>query len=274
MAIDPLLPYGEVLGTTVRVATWNVWTRSGPWKQREAVLLDVLGETKADIVCLQEAWAVGDETQAQRFGDALGMHHVEEPGLELEGVISSQAILSRWPIELSRGLDLEGFDGGEGGGAVFARIDGPRGPLDVVSLILDWRLDLGHVRSRQLRTICGWARGLSDPFNPLFLCGDFNATPDSDELRALVGTAPVHEPRMVFYDAVAMAADGDTATFSARNPFAAAGLYPEKQLDHIFSHWSKAHGAGHPVAAAIIGSQPQDGLYASDHFGVVADLRY
>ena len=28
------------------------------------------------------------------------------------------------------------------------------------------------------------------------------------------------------------------------------------------------------VAAAIIGDEPVDGVWASDHFGVMADLRY
>lgn len=274
MAIDPMLPYGEVLETTVRVASWNVWSRFGPWQDREQLLLAELKRIDADIICLQEAWKVDEETQAARFAEALGMHHVHHGDLEYAGVISGQAVLSRWPIELSERLALDGFDGGDGGGAAFARVTGPRGPFDVVSLILDWRMDLSHVRAAQLRQVCAWARELSDPFHPLVLCGDFNSPPESDELRALVGLAPVHEPTMVFYDAMDMRAEGDRSTFTSRNPWSAVGMYPERQLDHIFSHWPKAHGAGHPVAAAVIGDEPADGMYASDHFGVMADLRY
>lgn len=274
MAIDPMLPYGDVLETTVRIASWNVWSRFGPWEQREAVILSTLGALDPDIICLQESWRVEDETQAERFGTALGMHNVQHGELEYAGVISGQAVLSRWPITLSESRDLDGFDGGDGGGAVFARIDGPRGPIDVVSLILDWRLDLSHVRASQLQQVCSWAKDLSDPFHPLVMCGDYNSTPDSDELRAMVGLAPVHVPRMVFYDALAMRADGPLETWTERNPFSAIGLYPDKQLDHIFSHWPKAHGAGHPLAAAVIGDEPLDGVFGSDHFGVMADLRY
>ena len=143
-----------------------------------------------------------------------------------------------------------------------------------MSLILEWRPDLSHVRSRQLVEILQWAKDLSDVFHPLVVCGDFNATPDSDELRAMVGLSPVHVPNMVFYDAVTMRATGDITTWASRNPFAEIGLYPEKQLDHIFSHWPKAHGAGHPISAAIIGDEPIDGVFGSDHFGVTAELRY
>jgi len=79
---------------------------------------------------------------------------------------------------------------------------------------------------------------------------------------------------MVFYDAIAMRATGDTSTWTERNPFSEIGLLPDKQFDHIFSHWPKAHGAGHPLRAAVIGNEPIDGIFGSDHFGVTADLRY
>lgn len=270
--MDVMEPYGPVLESTVRVATWNVWSRFGPWEERERILLDVLGGLDPDIVCLQESWQVGEETQAERFGAELGLHAVQRGSLEYEGVTSGQAVLSRWPITMVE--DLTMGDDETGAHATFARIDGPRGPIDVVSLILTWRLDHSHIRSQQLAEVCAWARELGHVFHPLFVCGDFNSTPDSDELRAMVGLAPVHAPNMVFYDAVAMRATGDTSTWTERNPFSAIGLYGEKQLDHIFSQWPKAHGAGHPVAAAIIGDQPVDGIFGSDHFGVMADLRY
>jgi len=276
MTFDPMQPYGEVLETTVRVASWNVWSRFGPWEEREPVLVAALSDLDADIVCFQEAWSVDDDTQTDRFMTKLNLEHGVQFGEhEYLGIASGQAVLSRWPISESTSLKIDAVDkDGSGGGATFARIAGPRGPIDVVSLILEWRPDLSHVRSDQLTEILQWAKELSDPWHPLFICGDFNATPDSDELRALVGLGPVHVPEMVFYDAMTMRASGDTTTWSERNPFAKIGLYPEKQLDHIFSHWPKAHGAGHPVAASIIGSDPVDGIFASDHFGVTAELRY
>lgn len=222
------------------------------------------------------ACKVDEATQAERFVTELGLEAAVQFGEhEYQGIISGQAVLSRWPIEESASTELDPFDNeGIGGGAVFARITGPRGPIDVVTLILEYRLDLSAVRSRQLVQVLEWARDLSDPWHPLVVCGDFNSTPDADELRAMVGLAPPHVPKMVFYDALAMRAMGDLATFTERNPFSEVGLYPEKQLDHIFSHWRKAHGAGHPVAAALIGQHPVNGAYGSDHFGVVADLRY
>lgn len=274
MAIDPMQPYGEVRQTTMRVATWNTWSQFGPWEAREPVLFGELARVEPDIVCLQEAWKTDHDSQAKRAGEHLGMDWRHLGDGEYGGIVSGHAILSRWPIEQCEKLEIEATEGGDGAGAAYARIAGPREPIDVVSLILDWRLDHSHIRSRQLQEICHWARELGDLFHPLIMCGDFNSTPDSDELRPLVGLGPVHAPNMIFYDAVAMSDIEDTATYSQRNPFAAIGMYPERQLDHVFSQWPKAHGVGHPVGAEIIGTNAVDGLYASDHFGVVADLRY
>ncbi|MEM7095809.1 MAG: endonuclease/exonuclease/phosphatase family protein [Actinomycetota bacterium] len=265
-------PYGPVLETTMRVASWNTWSRFGGWEAREPVLLDVLRAEDPDIVCLQEAWEYGGDSQAERFGAALAMHHAMAPSEEYLGIPSGQAVLSRWPI-----AEFDSFKVGDKetvSGATFARIDGPRGAIDVISLILTWRLDHSHLRSAHLREILTWAREKDSRFHPLVVCGDFNATADSDELRAMVGLAPVHAPNMVFYDALTMRAEPPGYTFAERNPTAAVGLYPNKRLDHIFSHWPKPHGAGHPIAAAVIGDEPVDGVWASDHFGVRADLRY
>ena len=273
MAADPVMePYGPVPDTTMRIASWNTWSRFGPWEAREPVLLHHLREIDPDIVCLQESWVTADDSQAQRFGAALDMHHVEAGEFEYLGIASGQSVLSRWPIGRIESLSVG--DGDQTSGATFATIDGPRGPINVVSLILTWRLDHSAIRSAHLTEILGWLRELSGRAEPLVLCGDFNSPADSDELRALTGLAPVHVPNMVFYDALTMRAEGPAPTWTERNPFSAIGLYPERRLDHIFSHWPKPGGVGHPVGAAVIGDEPVEGMWASDHFGVMADLRY
>lgn len=269
---DEMLPYGELLTTTMRVATWNTWGRFGPWQERESVLLHYLREADADIVCLQEAWQDDDESQASRFAAELGLHSIDGDGMAYEQDFSGPAVLSRWPIVSHDSLHVGGET--QPSSATFARIDGPRGPIDIVSLILTWRLDHSAVRSAHLAEILSWARELNGRFPPLVVCGDFNAVRESDELRAMVGLGPVHAPNMVFYDAMAMRGTGDPSTFTERNPFSAVGLYGNKELDHIFSHWPKAHGAGHPVAASVLGDEPIDGVWASDHFGVISDLLY
>jgi hypothetical protein len=45
-------------------------------------------------------------------------------------------------------------------------------------------------------------------------------------------------------------------------------------VDHIFSAWPRRGGAGHPVHCEVVGTETVDGVLPSDHYGVLADLRY
>jgi hypothetical protein len=42
MSFDPYEPYGPVVQSTMRVATWNVWGQYGDWEQRQVAIEDVL----------------------------------------------------------------------------------------------------------------------------------------------------------------------------------------------------------------------------------------
>jgi hypothetical protein len=79
----------------------------------------------------------------------------------------------------------------------------------------------------------------------------------------------------VFYDAWEMAGDGSAGvTWSNRNPLAAVGQYPDRRFDYVFSEWPRLGAAGHPVHCRLLGVRAPDELQISDHYGVVADLRY
>src|SRR5437773_9172905 len=48
--------YGPLITTRVRIATWNLWGRYGPWEERLSVIIDNLCAINADILALQEVW--------------------------------------------------------------------------------------------------------------------------------------------------------------------------------------------------------------------------
>src|SRR5882724_10059090 len=99
--IDYDAGYGTLLDTTVRIATWNVWGRYGPWAARQPAIVETLRRVDADIVCLQECWEHPGEgrSQAVELAEALGYaaplfaHNLEWP----DGTRSGNAILTRWP---------------------------------------------------------------------------------------------------------------------------------------------------------------------------------
>ncbi|MEU7837177.1 MULTISPECIES: endonuclease/exonuclease/phosphatase family protein [unclassified Nonomuraea] len=108
--------------------------------------------------------------------------------------------------------------------------------------------------------------------HPALVCGDFNAPPDSDEMRMLTGKSAPGTPGVVFYDAWEVAGPGGHGhTWSNANQWARPGLYPPRRIDYVLSAWPRAGGAGHPVRCEVVGDGPEP---ASDHYAVLAELRY
>jgi endonuclease/exonuclease/phosphatase family metal-dependent hydrolase len=274
--------YGRLLETRVRIATWNLWGRYGPWEERLPAITETLRRVGADIVGLQEAWEDDHRNQASELAEALGYADpVYAANLERDGARSGNAVLSRWPIgrrEVRR-LPREGAgvadDEGEERLAVLAEVEGPRGPIQVFCAHLSWRADHSGVRQEQVSAICAFVRESRPRTFPAVLLGDLNADPDSDEIRALTGQRAVPVPGVVFRDTWTGVGNSDRGvTWSNTNPFAAASLDVDRRLDHILVAAPKAGGCGQPLTTAIFGDEPIDDMYGSDHFGVVTELRY
>jgi endonuclease/exonuclease/phosphatase family metal-dependent hydrolase len=276
MGYDIEAPYGPRIETTVRVATWNVWARYGPWEARETAIVSELAGCDADLLVLVEAWETADDSQAERLKAKLGLPHsaFREAGTDRD-FRSGTAILSRWPIVRTGGRRLGEREGWDAGQALHTRIAGPRGEIDLFGVMLGWRLNHSAERQRQVRDLAAYVREVADSSLAVVLCGDFNADADSDEIRMLTGRTSVAAPGLVFYDAWEMAGDGSKGhTWVNTNPWAAPVLFPERRLDYVFSAWPRKGGVGHPVRCELLGTEASDGVYASDHYGVLAELRY
>jgi endonuclease/exonuclease/phosphatase family metal-dependent hydrolase len=280
MSFDPYAPYGPVVDTTLRVVTWNVWGRFGEWEQRQEGIEAALEAAQPDVVCLVEAWQNrdGPDNQAERVARRLGFeHHQFAGGWEVDDWTSGLAVVSRWPILSSGDRDLPNRDGtGNAGSALFTAIDGPRGTIQLFTIVLDYPLDGSATRQTQVHGLAKFIGEVTSGRYPTIVCGDFNANPDSDEIRMLTGKSETASPGLVFYDAWEIAGDGTPGiTWSNNNPLAAIGLYPDRRFDYVLSAWPRLNGVGHPVQAKLLGltKKPTD-LQLSDHYGVVADLRY
>jgi endonuclease/exonuclease/phosphatase family metal-dependent hydrolase len=276
MAPDPLEPYGPLIETRARVVSWNVWANSGPWEARYARIEQLMRGMDADIIAMQEVWrAVGHEPIAE-IASRLGL--VYTPCIEWfepAALESGTAVLSRWPVTDTGSRKLTGFDGGDGGLVQFARIDGPRGAIDMFVVMLDWRPDLSHVRQAQVRELAEYVNETGSAAHPVLICGDFNAGPDTDEMRMLTGHMQTAAPGLVFYDAWDVASEGGPGhTWSRRNRWAAAGLLPDRRIDYVLSAWPRSRGAGHPLRCEVLGTAGLDGVDPSDHFAVMAEIRY
>jgi endonuclease/exonuclease/phosphatase family metal-dependent hydrolase len=273
---DPLAPFGPLSNTTLRVVTWNVWSRFGPWHARyERVRAELIAH-EPDVVALQEVWRTDEHDVVAELAEALGFHvtaalEFYEPLAEVSG----SAVLSRWPVlhtEFFRALSTPKSPGAL---VQWVRVDGPRGVFDMFTVMLDWRPDWSEVRQDQVRELASFVRERGTRDGVVIVCGDFNAVPESDEIRALKGFSGAAARGLVVLDAWETAGDGSLGhTWSNANPWAAVALLPDRRIDYIFTAWPRPNGAGHPVRCELIGTEPgPDGL-PSDHYGVLADVRY
>jgi endonuclease/exonuclease/phosphatase family metal-dependent hydrolase len=277
MSFDPYAPYGSLVESTIRVVTWNVWGRYGAdCEARQAALEQTLEQTAPDLVCLVEAWRQGDSTQPGRVAARLGLaHHRFVGDWQQEDWVSGVGFVSRWPMTEPLRRPLRAEDGSGFGEAVHVAVAGERGPIQLFAVILDYPLDASGLRQHQVRQLVQFIAETASRRDPIVVCGDFNAGPDSDEIRMLTGRSAPAVPGMVFYDAWEVAGDGSPGfTWSNRNPLAAVGLYPDRRFDYIFSAWPRRGGAGHPTGCSLLGVRAPGEQQVSDHHGLAADLRY
>ena len=51
-------------------------------------------------------------------------------------------------------------------------------------------------------------------------------------------------------------------------------LEPDRRIDYVLVGWPKQGGAGHVTHCRVEGVEPVGGITPSDHYAVVAELRY
>jgi endonuclease/exonuclease/phosphatase family metal-dependent hydrolase len=265
----------------VRVATWNLWWRFGPWEERRDAIATVLADAQPDLCGLQEVWAGRGEHQAAQLAERLGMHwtwtaspaperwqrRIGDPAMQI-----GNAILSRWPITEQASQPLPADDGRV---VLFARVQAPTGPLPFFTTQLTSTIGQSAVRCQQVADLCRFVATRTDPGFPPVVTGDLNAEPDADEVRLLGGhkTAPV-VPGLVLVDAWSYA-DPMTPgwTWDRRNPHVAATGEPSARIDYVLVGLPTATGAGRVRLVRLIGDRAVDGVWPSDHAGVLAELQ-
>jgi endonuclease/exonuclease/phosphatase family metal-dependent hydrolase len=272
-------PFGPLVSTALRAVTWNVWGRFGPWEQREAAIRADLAAAEPDIVFLQESWSAADgSAQVDDLSRHLGLPHhcASAPDLLFGDWGPANAIASRWPILSVAEHQPDPIDDGWGGLVLRAVVDGPRGELDTYCVALDWPPDASRRRQHSVAQLAELvAAGQREARRPLLVGGDFNAPPDSDEIRMLTGLRPPPVDGLVMFDAWDAAVDRpDGATWSRANPWAAPTLLPSRRIDYLFVGWPRRGGVGSVVSAELIGTEPVGDVVASDHYGVLATVRY
>jgi len=229
--------------------------RYGQWQERQAAIEKSLAAANPDIVCLVESWSGAETTQAELVAVGLGVEdHLFTGDWEQGDWVSGIGLVSRWPVEIVERRKLRGEDDSGVEEVLAATIEGDRGPVQFFAVMLDYPLGASVVRQAQVRHLAQLISSTTHRRHPIVVCGDFNAGPDSDEIRMLTGRSATAEPGLVFYDAWEVAGDGTAGiTRSNRNPLAAVALYPDRRFDLMLSAWPRLGGVGHPTHCELLG---------------------
>jgi endonuclease/exonuclease/phosphatase family metal-dependent hydrolase len=257
--------------TTLRVATLNLWGRNGPWPDRLGLIRAELGRRAPRLVGLQEV--MRDEPpgtcQAEEIATGIGYTVAYSPAVTLRTGVMGNALLTSLPIREHRTFPLPTAPGIEPRVLLYARVATAEGDLPVFVTHLDWQGDHGAARLEQCRFIASQVTSLAGPLPPVIM-GDFNAEPDSDEIRYLRGLHSVDGESVCFADAWAYGGDGSAgATFSRVNDYARRGQVPSRRIDYIFA----GDGAA-PLHTEVAFRTPVGEVWASDHFGLVSDVYF
>ncbi|MFI0038430.1 endonuclease/exonuclease/phosphatase family protein [Streptomyces mutabilis] len=261
----------------MRVVTWNLWWRFGPWAERQKAVLAVLRELRPDVLGLQEVWSTDDGAGlAEWLAGELGLHCAfaasEAPGrwqrrIGDDTVGIGNAVLSRWPVTERAALRLPApAELDDGRLAFYARLDAPGHPVPFFTVHLNSGTRARAVRREQAASLVEFvaAHRHGTAFPPV-VTGDFNAPPKSPEVR-LLRAGGLHDA----WDHADPAAPG--ATWDAANPYIPHPPVPGIRIDHVHVGPPGPGGLGAVRAVRRAGDGPVDGVWPSDHAAVVADL--
>lgn len=271
-------------GGAARFVTLNLWGENGPWQERLALAAAGLDRLAPDVVALQEVRDVPGRigNQAARLAEAPGWACAFAPTTAWGGGHEGLAVISRFPIGAQDFRPLPHSTETEGRGVLSVRLDGEAGGVWVHTTHLSYRLNEGVKREEQVQVLDQVIAAHDDgQGTPQLLLGDFNAAPEHDEIRWLVGQHTIGGRRVAYQDAWAVAGDGGPGLTWARSNDYTASMYwlrQDRRLDYIFVTPMRRDRRGTVHSASLALAEPAragngDRLFASDHYAVAADVQ-
>ena len=263
---------------TVKIVTLNLWGEQPPLGRRMELIVENLRALAPDVVTMQEVRQVGQSlpNQATTIAEALGMSHHFATATPWGGGEEGLAILSRLPIVQRDAHELPHAVPAERRILLHAGITSPTGRLEVFTTHLNYRLTDGGKREDQVVFADAIIAAVPSDLPKIFT-GDFNATPDSDEIRFLRGLHTSAGKRTYWQDAWERRhGRADGFTWARANPYThrLRWLERDRRLDYIFVGQMKRDGVGVVRDCRIVCDVPgDDGALCSDHYGVFAEVQ-
>jgi endonuclease/exonuclease/phosphatase family metal-dependent hydrolase len=261
----------------MRVLTLNLWGVRGDWEARRSVLVPGLRELEPDLVAFIEAIKTD---QYDQVVDLLGpgFHVAHQQAREPDG--QGASIATRWPIADVHEVDLNVTPRTAGFACttLVAEIQAPRpfAALVFANHVPNWQLQFE--RERELQAVAA-ARFLEELVGDrevhVVLAGDLTSDPDAANVRFITGRQSLEGTSVCYRDAWESIHPGERGeTSTTENPLLADWDWPFKRLDYVFVRCGEHGGPTLEITGCErVFDRAVGGVWASDHFGVWADLR-
>jgi endonuclease/exonuclease/phosphatase family metal-dependent hydrolase len=270
----------------LRVLTINVQHDEGD-PRRTRLVNEELRRLEPDVVAFQEVCYPNRRDQLAELVAGTGLHTTHQayvlgylpPHADRYG---GTAVATRWPLRVVEVVGQPQIDATELHWWTLAVsvVVPDVGELLFITPTTAWRADAEEARERQ-------AKGVTDldarhrRTLPTIIAGDLNAHPQAGSIRYLSGLQSLDGRSVHYHDAWAVAGDGPGHTWSVDNPTAALEIdrlvgQPghRQRIDYVFLGSAPAHPRARPriVSAQLVGGRPVDGVWLSDHAGVLVDV--
>jgi endonuclease/exonuclease/phosphatase family metal-dependent hydrolase len=276
-------PHQTLKPRHLRFVTLNLWGENGPWEARLGLVADKLAGALPDVVALQEVREVPGRivNQAELLARQRGWNHVFAPATAYGGGHEGLAIVSRFPIGAHDARALPHSLDNEGRIVLSARIDSDFGEVWVHTTHLSYRENEGRKREDQVLVVDEVVQAHKNDA-PQVLMGDFNAVPHSDEIRWLSGLTTLGGRRVYYQDSWDMLHPGQPGyTWARENHYRDRmhWLRADRRLDYIFVTPARRDRRGTVHEARLVFDEPSvlgggERLFASDHYGVLAEVQF
>jgi endonuclease/exonuclease/phosphatase family metal-dependent hydrolase len=252
----------------MKVMTFNIWNYTRPWKERRELIARLIEQHRPVAVALQETrhdfrYERG-KGQGEQLAEMTGYRATVAIGqvyLPILRVDEAVTILTQDPPErtVQRELTKLPHERDDENQRVCLGV-----LLRVKSsevYVFDTHFSLS-ARARRSNAIETWRfiKEVSGS-SPAVVMGDLNAEPDADSIRFLHG-AYTHEGETGDFFDCWQAAHRDAPGFTY------ASFGPVRRIDYAFARNLPTTG----ITAEIIGGESKNGIYPSDHLGIVFEL--
>ena len=248
--------------------TFNIWNYQSRWRDRRELIAGLILAHNPDAVALQETRhdfryerGKGQGEQLAEMTGYLAFSHTAQVYIPIPRVDEGLTILTRQPPRHTavRRLTLLPRERRDENHRICLCATLPAGSRELH--VFDTHFSLS-ARARQTNAV-EVARFVAEQSgsHPAVLMGDLNAEPDSLPVRFLLGDQSIDGERGDFVDCWVAAHPGDVGfTYASWGPF--------QRIDYVLGR----NLGGMALQAQIVGDEASDGVFPSDHMGIVVDL--